>query len=131
MKGYVSKHNTTYTFQGIQTLTPEGFNHTTSDMWRGFCRHVVDIEKEYFEKDGLVEDRVEEMIIHLGDEDSDDSDDEDDLIDEHDRQMIDNALRDTSVPVNPSDICTDPRQLETNTAQTMDQHFLDSILPLP
>ena len=35
-------------------------------MWRRFCRHVVDIENEYFGKNGLVENIVEEMVICLG-----------------------------------------------------------------
>ena len=40
----------------IQRLTPEGSTHTTTDMWRGFCRILVDVENDYFEKDGQVED---------------------------------------------------------------------------
>ena len=46
-------------------------------MWRNFCRHVVDIENDYFEKDGLIEDTIEEFIIELGEDDSDDDDNND------------------------------------------------------
>ena len=35
-------------------------------MWRAFCRHVTDIENEYFEKDGLVEDLIEDFVIEFG-----------------------------------------------------------------
>lgn len=28
-------------------------------MWRRFCRHVVDVENEYIEKDGILEDAVQ------------------------------------------------------------------------
>ena len=28
----------------VQCLTPEGCTHTTTDMWRGFCRRVVDVD---------------------------------------------------------------------------------------
>ena len=61
VKGYVAKHNKTFTFKEIQQLTPEGIQHTTTEMWRAFCRHMVDIENEYFDKDGILEDAVEEM----------------------------------------------------------------------
>ena len=103
-------------------------------MWRGFCRHVVDIENTYFEKDGLIEDKVEEMIIQFGDSDSDDDEYEsdDDLIDAHDRQVIDQALQRAAEPTdstNTKEICTDPREL-TSTIQGMDQEFLTRILPL-
>ena len=75
-----------------------------TDMWRNFCRHVVDIENDYFEKDGLIEDTIEEFIIELGD-DSDDDDNNDtdkDMMDKDDRQLIDD----------------------------FDQDFLDNVLPL-
>ena len=48
---------------------------------------MVDIENEYIQKDGLAEDTVGEMIINIGEDDSDDETDEDDddLIDENDK----------------------------------------------
>ena len=52
-------------------------------MWRQFCRHVVDIENDYFEKDGILEDAVEDMIISIG-EDSESEDEEDDMMDDDD-----------------------------------------------
>ena len=53
---------------------------------RGFCRHVVDIENNYFEKNGLIEDMIEEMMIGFEDNDSnDDFVDQDDMIDKNDR----------------------------------------------
>ena len=74
VKGYVAEQNRDYTLAEVERLTPEGFKHTT-EMWRHFCRHVVDVENDYFAKDGIVEDAVEEMIIAVGG-DEDDSDEE-------------------------------------------------------
>ena len=55
-------------------------------MERGFCRHVVDIENNYFKKNGLIEDMIEEMMIGFEDNDSnDDFVDQDDMIDKNDR----------------------------------------------
>ena len=39
----------------------------TTKVWRGCCRHVVDMEEEeYYVKDGLVEDLMEEFVIEYG-----------------------------------------------------------------
>ena len=66
VKSYVAKHNKNFNITEIQRLTTDGFTHTTADMWRRFCRHVVDIENDYIQKDGLREDTVDEMIINIG-----------------------------------------------------------------
>ena len=112
-------------------LIEEGFEHTTVDMWRGFCRHVVDIENNYFEKDRLIEDRVEEMSIQSGDNDKYESDD--DLINAYDRQIIDDALQRAPEPTdstNSTEICSDPRELTSTIQSNMDQELLTRILPL-
>ena len=54
LKGYVANHNNTFNLAEIEWLTPDGFTHTMTDMWRNFCRHVVDIENDYFEKTDLL-----------------------------------------------------------------------------
>ena len=79
----------------IQKLTVDGFKHTTTDMWRNFCSHVVDVENGCIEKDGICEDTVEEMRIEIGDEDDDSDYAGDELMDDSDRQLIDRALDDT------------------------------------
>ena len=93
VKGYVAKYNRDYTFAEVERLTPEGFKHTTTEMWRHFCRHVVDVENEYFEKNGIVEDVVEEMIIAVGDDSDEEVEEEDDMVDDDDRQLIGMTLR--------------------------------------
>jgi len=55
------KHKTGYRLEDVERQTPEAFAHTTT-MWRNFCRHVVKVENDYFAKDGIVEDTVEEMM---------------------------------------------------------------------
>ena len=117
----------------------------TKEMWRHFCRHVVDIENKYIDEDGIVEDTLEEMTIEIGGEDDDsdvDGNGDNDLIDDMDRQVIDRAIRqtDTSTDTEQStstgshtntDICTHPRRDLTHQFAQHDPEFLDSILPLP
>ena len=102
VKGYVAKHNRDYTFAEVERLTPEGLKHTTTEMWRHFCRHVVDVENEYFEKDGIVEDVVEEMIIAVGDDSDEEVEEEDDMEDDDDRQLIGMTLRQSTSTDGPS-----------------------------
>ena len=111
VKGYIARHNTRYTLQEVQQLTPEGFAHTTTDMWRNFCKHVMKVEKDYMEKDGIIEDTVDEMTLTITPDSDDDSDDED-LIDEDDRQVIDRVLQQSTSTETDWDttICTNPRR---------------------
>ena len=94
VKGYVTKHKS-FTFKEIQQLTPDGITHTTIDMWRAFCRHVIDIENNYFDKDRQLEDAIQDMVIEVGEsaDDGTDDDDDDSLVDDEDRRVIDQALR--------------------------------------
>ena len=66
--------NRAYNFTEAKRLTYEGFEQVTAEMWSHFCRHVVDIANEYLEKDGLLEVRVEEMTLEIGESDSEDDD---------------------------------------------------------
>ena len=100
---------------------------TTTDMWRNFCRHVVDIENDYFKKDRI----EEEFIIELGEDDSDDDDNndtDDDMMDKDDRQLIDEALQKITEPTQT--LCTDGRHNLTEVFKNFDQDFLDNVLPL-
>ena len=65
VKAYIVRHNTRYTLQEVERLTPEGFKHTTADMWRNIYRHVVKVEEDYMVKDGIVEEIVEEMTLTI------------------------------------------------------------------
>ena len=81
LKAYITRHNTWYTLQEVQRLTPEGFKHTTVDIWRNFYRHVVKLEEDYMVKVGTVERTVEEMTFTITPDIDEDSEDED-LIDD-------------------------------------------------
>ena len=59
VKEYVAKHDKTHNLPEIEQLTPDRVTYTTTDMWSIFCRHVVDIENDYFEKDNFFEDTTE------------------------------------------------------------------------
>ena len=45
-------------------------------MWKKFCDHTVKVEEEYWKKDGLVEDVVEEILITVGEGDEEPDNDD-------------------------------------------------------
>ena len=125
----MAKRNKTYNLPEIERLTPDGFRYTTTDMWRKFCRHVVGIENDYFEKNGLIDNTIEEFIIELGEDDRDNDDNNDthdDMIDKGDRQLRDEALQKLTEPTQT--ISTDLRRSLTEAFKVFDQHFY--LLPL-
>ena len=69
-KGYVAKHNQKFTLKEVEALVPEAINTVTPAMWSKFCDHTKKVE-EYWKKDGLVEDVVEEILINVGSESDD------------------------------------------------------------
>ena len=115
VKGYVRKHNQSFTLTEVQQLTNDAFKAMPADTWRHYCRHVIDVENNYFDKDGIYEDTVEEMIIDLGEDDSDSECDSDieELIDDDDRQLIDTALALSSDPG------TDETRVESNARRDL------------
>ena len=72
VKDYCRKHNQAFTLKGVKELIPHGIQQATPDMWKHFCDHVEKVAEEYWEKDGLLEDAVEEFIIEVSDSEDDD-----------------------------------------------------------
>ena len=73
VKGYVNKK---FTLKEIEELVPQGISQVTPQMWKKFCDHTVKVEEEYWKKDGLVEDIVEEILITVGEDDDSDTSEE-------------------------------------------------------
>ena len=86
-----------------QSLVGQGFSEVTPAMWAKICEHVKKIEDTFWDKDGLIEDAIEEFVIRFGPNDSDDeyndepeddytgnfSDNDSDLSDDkYDRQLL-------------------------------------------
>ena len=99
VKDYCRKNNQLFTLKGIKDLIPNGLLQATPEMWKRFCDHVEKVEDEYWEKDGLLEDAVEELVIEVSDSEDDDessdsdSDSDSPSDDEHDRALQREELR--------------------------------------
>ncbi|PSN54969.1 hypothetical protein C0J52_02351 [Blattella germanica] len=65
----------------LREIVLEGLNQITTEDWMGYCSHVQKIEEEHWERDGIVENALESIIIDLdtSDEESDDEEEEKDV----------------------------------------------------
>uniref|UniRef100_A0A1X7VJG5 Uncharacterized protein n=1 Tax=Amphimedon queenslandica TaxID=400682 RepID=A0A1X7VJG5_AMPQE len=78
VKDYITNNNTTFRFSDVQSLTPAAFDEVMSSLWEKMRQHVTKVEDDYWEKDGLLEEEIEEFIMTLGGPDSSDDDDDTD-----------------------------------------------------
>ena len=92
-----------------------------------FCDHTVKVEEEYWKKDGLVEDVVEEILINVGkDDDSDTSEEEFEPDDDDLHYHSTDSASPAQTPIEKP-CCSHQLQLEHTQ---LSQDFLTSVLPL-
>lgn len=72
VKNYVAAHNTTFKLDDVRKLAEDKFSSVTVQEWENVCSSAEKVEKEYLEKEYIMDD-IEDLIIRVG-EDSDDSD---------------------------------------------------------
>ena len=74
VKEWVGQRNTTFKINEVERLCRQRFEEIGREKWENVCSHVDKIEQHYFEKDGLVENRIEQILIQDDGVDSSDSD---------------------------------------------------------
>lgn len=78
LKNWVAAHNTTFKMEDIIKLCEQKLESIGNEEWGKVCAHVEKIEKEYLDREGVIDNEVERIVISLGGENSDsDSDNED------------------------------------------------------
>ncbi|XP_049273670.1 uncharacterized protein LOC119399462 [Rhipicephalus sanguineus] len=77
VKGYVAANNTSFTLAGVEKLVPESIALVTPDNWLRACNHVEKSEDEFWQRDGLIDAKLDQLIIPLGSDSSSESDDSD------------------------------------------------------
>jgi len=83
VKGYIAANNKKFNLTEIMALTKEGLDRVTGSEWKKVVDHTKKTIDAAWEKEGLVEEAVERLVIEVNDSDSD-SDDSDgnDCVDE-------------------------------------------------
>lgn len=57
----------------MQVAAEQAFNSITAEDWKNSCRHVMKIEKEYFDRGSHLYTDMEKVVINLQDDSSDSS----------------------------------------------------------
>ena len=80
VKQKIRENNTTSTLSigDLEILVKQVIQEVTPVGWENFCAHVEKIEQEYWKKDGLLEDVMDNLTMKLQSSGSDDSDESDD-----------------------------------------------------
>lgn len=85
VKQKVAEHNVGS--RDVKQLAEEAFNSITPETWKNCCRHVANIEKEYYERGRTLYQDIDELVIRLGeDSSSNDSSSEDVVSDAADNE---------------------------------------------
>lgn len=72
LKKIVACRNTTFRVNDVLELTKQAFQEITPQDWENNCNHVLKVEAEYRQKDIIVDQEIDRIIINLS-EDSDSS----------------------------------------------------------
>ena len=76
LKEYVAKRNVTFNFNDVNNYCNDFFESFSKDDWLSRCRHVIKIEREYWEKEQLFDTVVDDIIINLGEDSEEESEKE-------------------------------------------------------
>ena len=73
LKGYVERRNLQFRKTSVEVLIDEGIENVGEREWSACCKHVREIEQEYWKRDVAEEEEIDLVIIFV-DSDSDVSD---------------------------------------------------------
>ncbi|XP_054276557.1 uncharacterized protein LOC128995564 [Macrosteles quadrilineatus] len=73
IKGYVAERNTQFNMNSIMRLVEAKVSEIGASEWKKCCSHVKSIEDQYFEREQLIDEFHDAVIVDLGQSDSEDS----------------------------------------------------------
>ena len=76
VKNLIASRNLTYRLADLVNIANISFDEIGPNRWRSVCEHVQKVEKQYREKDIVVDIAMDSLVINLTD-DSDDNDSDD------------------------------------------------------
>ncbi|KAK7872367.1 hypothetical protein R5R35_006992 [Gryllus longicercus] len=67
IKRVFREHNITgdLSVQHLRELAHYAFSTVTSADWKGFCEHIQKCENEYWQKDGILEIAIDDIIVNV------------------------------------------------------------------
>ena len=77
VKGYAARNNKNFTMAEALNLSRDGIDMVTAEKWAACVKHVIDkVEPDFWEKDRICENIVEEFTICVGGDSSSEDDDD-------------------------------------------------------
>lgn len=70
IKGEVARNNKTFKMKDLHTLFQQALNNVTAENWRNAIRHAKGEEEKLWQVDNLMEVRIEQLQINVGDDSS-------------------------------------------------------------
>ncbi|KAF8764364.1 hypothetical protein HNY73_022443 [Argiope bruennichi] len=73
IKRLIKERNITgdLSLENLQNLLCDALGGVSSKEWEAHCRHVEKLENSYWEKDGILEEVVDELVVQIGSTESD------------------------------------------------------------
>ncbi|XP_055928589.1 uncharacterized protein LOC129959724 [Argiope bruennichi] len=73
VKRLIKERNITgdLSLENLQNLLCDALGGVSSKEWEAHCRHVEKLENSYWEKDGILEEVVDELVVQIGSTESD------------------------------------------------------------
>lgn len=68
VKSSVAERNKSFKLKDVEVLVRDALDSITPTKWNNVVKHTWNILKEAWEREGTLEERVEELIIRLGDD---------------------------------------------------------------
>lgn len=81
LKSYVGSHNITFTMTGIMELVKSKSDTIGAYEWEKAVNHVIKIENEYIQREGVLDEVVDRLVINLDDSECESESDSEDEID--------------------------------------------------
>lgn len=67
MKNYVAANNKSFTISEVENLLVEAVGRVTSDIWAKIVNKTANVIREAAKNEGVVEECIENLTVHLGD----------------------------------------------------------------
>ncbi|GBM36876.1 hypothetical protein AVEN_82860-1 [Araneus ventricosus] len=73
VKRQIKERNVTgdLSLETLENLLCQAMDGVTSQEWQAYCHHVEKLENTYWERDGILEELVDELVIQINSNDSD------------------------------------------------------------
>ena len=71
----MGSRNITNKIEDVLKITNDAFDSISAKDWENSCKHVERVENDYREKDVIIDEEIDKIVIHLGESSSESEED--------------------------------------------------------